>query len=410
MKKRRNVQMIRAVILAGGMTLAAAFPAMADEVVPALTSSGNSVQTVTATSGESYDSIAICRVSNYVNVRAEANTSSAVVGKIYDDCAATILATVAGEDGDWYQIRSGTVEGYVKSQYFITGAEAEAVAAEVGTTYATVTSDSGLRLREGPSLETAILTTLDSGTSYEVIGEQDGFAHLLIDDTLQGYVSTDYITTRVEFRQAVSLEEEAAMQQEKEQQAAEAQAAIEKLEQTKEENIIPANPAGEGTSHSAEAPPVTDNNTSDSGSQSGTSSAGENGPGYYTPEGEEAVMSATRDAIVAYAKQFLGNPYVYGGSSLTEGTDCSGFVMRVFEHFGISTGRSSRDQAANVKEIAISDVQPGDLLFYASGDTINHVAIYIGGGQIIHAGSSRTGICIANANYRTPYKAGTFLT
>ena len=171
MKKRRNVQMIRAVILAGGMTLAAAFPAMADEVVPALTSSGNSVQTVTATSGESYDSIAICRVSNYVNVRAEANTSSAVVGKIYDDCAATILVTVAGEDGDWYQIRSGTVEGYVKSQYFITGAEAEAVAAEVGTTYATVTSDSGLRLREGPSLETAILTTLDSGTSYEVIGE-----------------------------------------------------------------------------------------------------------------------------------------------------------------------------------------------------------------------------------------------
>ena len=121
------------------------------------------------------------------------------------------------------------------------------------------------------------------------------------------------------------------------------------------------------------------------------------------------MMSATRDAIVAYAKQFLGNPYVYGGSSLTEGTDCSGFVMRVFEHFGISTGRSSRDQAANVKEIAISDVQPGDLLFYASGDTINHVAIYIGGGQIIHAGSSRTGICIANANYRTPYKAGTFL-
>ena len=83
--------------------------------------------------------------------------------------------------------------------------------------------------------------------------------------------------------------------------------------------------------------------------------------------------------------------------------------MRVFEHFGISTGRSSRDQAAKVKEIAISDVQPGDLLFYASGSTINHVAIYIGNGQIIHAGSSRTGICIANASYRTPYKAGTFL-
>ena len=144
-------------------------------------------------------------------------------------------------------------------------------------------------------------------------------------------------------------------------------------------------------------------------SSSGANVREENGPGYYTPEGEEAVMSATREAIIAYAKQFLGNPYVYGVTSLTDGTDCSGFVMRVFEHFGISTGRSSRDQAAKVKEIAISDVQPGDLLFYASGSTINHVAIYIGNGQIIHAGSSRTGICIANANYRTPYKAGTFL-
>ena len=216
MKNRRNIQALRALLLAGGLTMTVSFAAMADETVPALSSSGNTVQTVTATSGESYNSIAICRVSNYVNVRAEANTTSAVVGKIYDDCAATILATVAGEDGDWYQIRSGTVEGYVKSQYFITGAEAEAVAGEVGTTYATVTSDSGLRLREGPSLETAILTTLDSGTSYEVLDVQGGFAHLLIDDTLQGYVSTDYITTRVEFRQAISLEEEAAQQQEKE--------------------------------------------------------------------------------------------------------------------------------------------------------------------------------------------------
>ena len=78
----------------------------------------------------------------------------------------------------------------------------------------------------------------------------------------------------------------------------------------------------------------------------------------------------------AYAKQFLGNPYVYGGTSLTEGADCSGFTMKVFEHFGISTGRSSRDQAAKGKEIPIDSVQPGDLLFYASGDYIN-MCLYI---------------------------------
>ena len=83
--------------------------------------------------------------------------------------------------------------------------------------------------------------------------------------------------------------------------------------------------------------------------------------------------------------------------------------MRIYEHFGISTGRTSRDQAANGKTISIDAVQPGDLLFYASGDYINHVAMYIGGGQIIHASTSKTGIIISTAYYRTPYKAVTFL-
>ena len=139
------------------------------------------------------------------------------------------------------------------------------------------------------------------------------------------------------------------------------------------------------------------------------------GPGAPTTEttatapASAELTSATRTAIVAYAKQFLGNPYVYGGTSLTSGADCSGFTMRIFEHFGIDTGRSSRDQAAKGKEIAISDIQPGDLLFYASGDYINHVALYIGGGQIIHASNSKTGIIISTAYYRTPYKAVTFL-
>ncbi len=403
MKKGKKIRLFQAFFLAGCMTVGSGIWTYAD-VIPPLSISGNPVQTVAVT-GNSYENIAICRVSNYVNVRSQPNTSSSIVGKIYDDCAATILAVVDGEGGKWYQMKSGNVEGYIKAQFFLTGEEAEKVAKEVGTTYATVTSNSGLRLRQEPSLTSGILTTLDSGTSYEVLGEQDGFAKLLIDDTLQGYVSCDYITTRVEFNLAVTLEEEAAKNQEKEQQKQEAEAAIQKLEETKQENIIPVNPAGEGTSNSTTAPPV----TGDQSSGSGAVTSGANGPGYYTAEGEAKVISATREAIVAYAKQFLGNPYVYGGTSLTEGTDCSGFTMSVYSHFGIDTGRSSRDQAAKGREIDISAVQPGDLLFYASGDTINHVALYIGGGQIIHAATSKTGIVIANANYRTPCKAVTFL-
>jgi cell wall-associated NlpC family hydrolase len=103
-------------------------------------------------------------------------------------------------------------------------------------------------------------------------------------------------------------------------------------------------------------------------------------------------------SIVAYAKQFLGNPYVYGGSSLTRGTDCSGFSQQVMRHFGIGIQRSSRAQYANNGyAVSTDNLQKGDLLFYGYGGSVSHVAIYIGGGKIIHANDERTGIIISNA-------------
>ena len=119
--------------------------------------------------------------------------------------------------------------------------------------------------------------------------------------------------------------------------------------------------------------------------------------------------TASRQALIQYAKQFLGNPYVYGGTSLTDGADCSGFVQQIFKHFGITTGRSSRDQYANAQSISFEQLQPGDLVFYASGDYINHVAIYAGDGVIIHAANARTGICTGRYNYRTPVGYGRFI-
>lgn len=113
-------------------------------------------------------------------------------------------------------------------------------------------------------------------------------------------------------------------------------------------------------------------------------------------------VSNTAVDLIEYAKQFLGNPYVYGGTSLTKGTDCSGFTMRVFEHFGYSLSRTSREQAYNGTRVSLSEIQPGDLLFYKHGSTIGHVAIYIGNGQIIHASTEKTGIIIGNAYYTTP--------
>lgn len=117
-------------------------------------------------------------------------------------------------------------------------------------------------------------------------------------------------------------------------------------------------------------------------------------------------VSDLRVDLVEYAKQFVGNPYVWGGTSLTKGADCSGFVMSVFKKFNINLSRTSRAQANDGKKIKFSDMKPGDLVFYADGSgTINHVAIYIGGGKVIQASSPTTGIKISKYNYRTPVKA-----
>ncbi len=123
---------------------------------------------------------------------------------------------------------------------------------------------------------------------------------------------------------------------------------------------------------------------------------------YPAVEAANAAM-AKRNQIVNYAVQFVGNPYVWGGTSLTKGADCSGFVMSVLKHFGISVPRTSRAQAVSGKKITSSEMRPGDLVFYANkSGTINHVAMYIGNGQVVNAASRRSGIKIARWNYRTP--------
>lgn len=116
-------------------------------------------------------------------------------------------------------------------------------------------------------------------------------------------------------------------------------------------------------------------------------------------------VSDLRVDIVEYAKQFLGNRYVYGGTSLTNGIDCSGFTMAVYKHFGITLSHHSGTQAKEGTKITADQLQPGDLIFYAdSSGKINHVAMYIGGGQVIHASDPKSGIKISNYKYRTPVK------
>lgn len=113
-------------------------------------------------------------------------------------------------------------------------------------------------------------------------------------------------------------------------------------------------------------------------------------------------VSDVRVGLVQYALSFVGNRYVWGGTSLTNGVDCSGFTMQILGKYGVSLPHSSSAQPGCGTIINSSDAQPGDLFFYGSGSSISHVAIYIGDGQIVHASNSRDGIKVSNAYYRTP--------
>lgn len=121
--------------------------------------------------------------------------------------------------------------------------------------------------------------------------------------------------------------------------------------------------------------------------------------------------TGTGTEIANYALQFVGNPYVWGGTSLTNGTDCSGFTLSVYNHFGITLPHSSQSQSQMGTAInGISNAMPGDLIFYGNGTTVNHVAIYIGNGQVVHASSEKTGIKVSKADYRTPITIRRFVS
>ena len=153
----------------------------------------------------------------------------------------------------------------------------------------------------------------------------------------------------------------------------------------------------------------TGTDTSYDNGSTGTDTSYDNGnTGTDTTIDSSASDSSLGQQIADYAVQFVGNPYVYGGTSLTNGTDCSGFTMSVMANFGIGLARTAADQSYGGTSVAISDIMPGDLLFYSDGSGISHVALYIGGGQIVHAATESQGIIISNYNYDTPVCAARY--
>ena len=260
--------------------------------------------------------------SGNLNVRQAPGTDAELVGKMPNHAACEVL----GVDGEWTQIQSGEVTGYVKSEYLVTGEEAAALAEEVKETVAKVTTTT-LYVREEPNTDCSIVTSMPMGEELEVIEQLDGWVRVAIDSD-EGYVSADYVEVNTELPTAMTMTEVRY---------------------------------GQG-------------------------------------------VSDVRVDLVSYACQFVGNPYVWGGTSLTRGADCSGFVLSVFANYGVSLPHSSVAQSNSGTKISASEAQPGDLFFYGNGSRINHVAIYIGNGQVVHASSPRTGIKISGAYYRNPVK------
>lgn len=323
-----------------------------------------------------YADTAVAQVSDSVNIRASADENSESLGKLYNNGIGTVLETT---DNGWYKIQSGSVTGYVKGDYVVVGDDA--LVQSAGRRVATVNTET-LKVRTTASTDAEVLGLVSGEDDLTVVDEStDGWVGVSTADGT-GYVSTDYVTLDTEFTYAESKEEEAARLAKEEAERKAAEEAARKAEEK-------ARKAEEAKAAKAAA-----KKSSKSSSKSSSSSSSEKS--YSAPSGSNG------QAVVNYASQFVGNPYVYGGSSLTNGTDCSGFTRGVYKKFGKRLPHSSSAQRRYGKKVkgGIKNAQAGDLICYSG-----HVAIYMGNNKIVHASNSapypRGGIKISNnARYR----------
>lgn len=330
---------------------------------------------------EEKETLIIAQVTDYVNIRDIPSTDGEIVGKLYNNSVGTLIEV----DGDWYKMKSGSVVGYVKAEYFEIGDEAKRIADEVGNRIAIVNTET-LRVRYEASLDAPVLGLVPGGEELTVLEEENGFVKVSIEEG-DGWVSMDYVILETEYVTAESIEEERerleAEERAKEEAKKAAEAAEKKLREEEQREKEEAAKAAEKDEQQAE----------ESGAQTETAAQEE------TKESTPTVSSGSSSlgsAVANYALQFVGNPYKYGGTSLTDGADCSGFVMSVYKNFGVSLPHSSSaDRKVGYSVSSLSEAQPGDLICYSG-----HVAIYIGGGQIVHASTEATGIKVSNATYR----------
>lgn len=307
-----------------------------------------------------YDRLGVAKVDNWLNIRKGPGEDKEIIGKLPKNAGCHIYKI--NKDG-WAKIVSGKVKGWVKAEYLVIDEEAEEYAKEVATRLATVNTTT-LKLRALPTTDSRV---------YDLVGVEEEL------DVKKEKLTEKYVQ---KFIDKLEKEDEEGLKN------IDFDAMLADLDNwvcvTLDDEKVFAHKDFVDISYKLERAVL----------------VGE------VKEDESKGITSTRANMVEFAKQYLGGKYVYGGTSLTNGTDCSGFTMRIYEHFGYSIPRTSAAQANHFTGINSSDAKPGDLFFYGSNGRVSHVAMYIGDGQVIHASNARTGIKISNAFYRTPIKVG----
>lgn len=358
---------------------------------------------MTDTSEYGYNNLGLADVDTYLNVRADSNTDSDIVGIMSDKSACEIEADLDG----WAKVTSGQVSGYVCTDYIITGIEAKKMADKIVNSSVTVNTDL-LCVRESSSEESEVISQAPNGTvlpiaetkagddnitveevvDAEVVDEStnesvpesdintesqgdEEWIEVAVDEKTVGFVYAEYVTRGTELDTASPVGTENKETPFVYYSGSDASG-----------DVIDA--AG-STEKSAEPEEITDNGAVDTGANEG---------GTYT-------SADTGSAVADFALQFVGCPYVWGGTSLSGGSDCSGFVMSVYANFGVYLPHSSASQSGYGYEVSASEAQPGDLFFYGYGG-VNHVGIYIGNGQIVHSSTPETGVRVSSAFYESP--------
>ena len=283
-----------------------------------------------------YLNMAFSDTGDYTYIRSAPDENSDWVGKLYQDSAAQVLEYLDG----WTKVRSGSAEGYVPADFLITGGEASLRAEEFEDHTVTVTAYA-LNVRDGQGTGADILTQVGLGETYEVTGDPvDGWYPVKVGE-IDGWVSGNYVTEETSYSYGETKEEEEARLEEEARRAEEARAA-------------------------------------ETGAAAGILPGG----------------SVTGQAVIDYACQFIGNPYVWGGTSLTDGADCSGFVQSVYAHFGVSLPRTTYEMVNSGYAVSYAEALPGDLILYDG-----HVGLYMGDGTIVNAMNEADGIGICSATY-----------